>query len=172
MKEFITPKYKFSPGTSTVGYVDLSGIKNFDIARLVAIINQTKGILIYTTASESAKYTSVVGTKVYLNIDTSSHSTDDELQIIYNNESSTMDMIVMLNNLLSIIANPGIRDKTVNADRVSVVNTVPVTISSGTVTISSGTVTNLTTLSGYQSQISVINNNMSAWYLSCRSKIS
>ncbi len=165
MKEFITPNYTFSPGASTVGYVDLSGIHNFDIARLVAIINQTKGILIYSTASETSKYTSLIGTKVYLNIDTSTHSADDVLQIIYNNESSTVDMIVMLNNLLNIIANPGIRDKSINANRVSVVNTAAVTISSGTVS-------NITSQGGYQSNLGIVNNNMAAWYLSCRSRIS
>jgi hypothetical protein len=167
MKEFITPTYKFSPGLPTIGYVDLTGIGNFDIARLVAIINQTKGILIYSTASENTKYTSLVGTKVYLSIDTSTHSTDDVLQIIYNNESSTIDMIIMLNNLLSIIANPGIRDKTINADRVTLVGG-STTISSGTVT----TVSNITSNGGYPAQMPVRNNNITAWYLSCRSRIS
>ena len=74
-------------------------------------------------------------------------------------------MIVMLNNLLSIIANPGIRDKSVNADRVSIVGTPAVTISSGTVTT-------LSTLAGYQAQIPVQNNNLAAWALACRSTIS
>jgi hypothetical protein len=164
MKEFITPKYNFSPGTSGVGYVDLVGINNFDVARLVAIINQTKGILIYSTASETNKYTSVSGTKVYLNIDTSTQSSDDKLQIIYNSESSTVDMIVMLNNLLSIIANPGIRDKTINADRVTLVG--------GSTVISSGTVTNLAAIGGYQGQMQIINNNINAWSNACRRTIS
>jgi hypothetical protein len=165
MKEFITPNYMFSPGASGVGSVNLLGIEQFDVARLVAIINQTRGILIYSTASVDNKYTSVSGTTVYLNFDTSSQSSTDQLQIIYNNESSTIDMIVMLNNLLSIIANPGIRDKSVNADRVSIVGTPAVTISSGTVTT-------LSTLAGYQAQIPVQNNNLAAWTLACRNRIS
>jgi hypothetical protein len=164
MKEFITPKYNFSPGTSGVGYVDLLGIDNFDVARLVAIINQTKGILIYSTSSEIGKFTSISGTKIYLNIDTSTQSSDDKLQIIYNSESSTVDMIVMLNNLLSIIANPGIRDKTINADRVTLVG--------GSTVISSGTVTNLASIGGYQGQMQIINNNINAWSNSCRRTIS
>jgi hypothetical protein len=167
MKEFITPRYVFSPGSPGVGFVDLVGINNFDVARLVVIINQTDGTLIYSTASETNKYTAVSGTKVYLNVDTSTQSSSDQLQIIYNKETSTVDMIVMLNNLLSIIASPGIRDKSVNADRVTLVG--------GTTAISSGTITtvsNLVALAGYQAQIPVQNNNLAAWALGCRSRIS
>ena len=167
MKEFITPRYVFSPGSSGVGFVDLVGIDRFDVARLVIIINQTDGTLLYSTASETNKYTSVSGTKVYLNIDTSTQSSSDQLQIVYNNETSTMDMIVMLNNLLSIIANPGIRDKTINADRVTLVGG-STTISSGTVT----TVSNLATIAGYQGQMQIIHNNMNAWSNVCRRTIS
>jgi hypothetical protein len=176
MKEFITPNYIFSPGASGVGFVNLLGIDQFDVARLVAIINQTRGILIYSTASSANKYTSVSGTTVYLNFDTSSQSSTDQLQIIYNNESSTIDMIVMLNNLLSIIANPGIRDKTINADRV--------TLAGGSTSITSGSLTSLTTVStvstvsnvaavgGYQGQMQIIQNNINAWANACRRTIS
>ena len=169
MKEFITPNYIFSPGASGVGSVNLLGIEQFNVARLVAIINQTRGILIYSTASIDNKYTSVSGTTVYLNFDTSSQSSTDQLQIIYNNEASMVDVIVMLDNLLSIIANPGIRDKTVNADRVTLVGgSTTAVISSGTVT----TVSNLAALAGYQAQIPVQNNNTAAWALACRNRIS
>jgi hypothetical protein len=164
MKTFVTPKYTFNPGTIGSGYIDLNDIYNFNIKRLVAIINQTSGKVIYSTASESFKYLSYGSGRLFFGIDTSSQNATDDIQIIYDEESNTIDMTVMLNNLISIIANPGIRDKTLNADRIAVVNTVPVTISSGTVT-------NLSTLSGYQSQIPVQNNNIAAWYLSCRSKI-
>jgi hypothetical protein len=170
MKEFITPRYVFSPGSPGVGYVDLLGIDNFDVARLVIIINQTTGTLLYSTASETNKYTAVLGKRVYLNIDTSTQSSSDQLQIVYNNETSTMDMIVMLNNLLSIIANPGIRDKTVNADRVTLVGG-STTISSGTVTTVS-TVSNLATIAGYQGQMQIIHNNLNAWSNVCRRTIS
>lgn len=164
MKQFITPSYEFNPGTIGAGYLDLSRVPHFDIKRLVAIINQTAGKVLYSTASEALKYLSYSNGRLFFIQDTSSQSATDDIQIIYDEESTVVDMTVMLNNLMSIIANPGIRDKTLNADRVAVVNTVPVTISSGTVT-------NLTTLSGYQSQMPVQNNNTAAWYLSCRSKI-
>jgi hypothetical protein len=169
MKEFITPKYFFSPGTSDNGFVDLFGISNFEIGRLVAIINQKRGVIIYSTASESNKYTRVIDNKVYLAADTSSYSSDDQLQIIYNTESTTVDVVVMLSTLLNAILNPGNLDKTINAERVTLVG--------GSTTISSGTVTTLSTLSnivnnnGYPSQIGLINNNMNAWTNTCRNKI-
>jgi hypothetical protein len=163
MKHFITPRYTFNPGTIGSGYIDLNEIHNFDIKRVVAIINQTSGKVLYSTASESLKYLSYSNGRLFFIQDTSSQSSTDDIQIIYDSESNTIDMTVMLNNLMSIIANPGIRDKTVNADRVTLVG--------GSTVISSGTITNLSTLSGYQSQIPVQNNNMAAWYLSCRSKI-
>lgn len=155
MKEFITPRYIFSPGISGVGYVDLVGISGFDPARLVAIINQTVGTIIYSTASATNKYTAVSGTKVYLNIDTSTHSASDELQIIYNKESSTVDMIVMLSNLMSLIANPPTLDKTVNTSRVSVI---------------SGN-TNIAQFGSYLSQQAILYNNIAAWSTACRSRI-
>lgn len=163
MKQFITPNYNFNPGNIGSGYIDLNNIPSFDINRLVAIINQTSGKVLYTTASESFKYLSYSNGRLFFGIDTSSQSANDEIQILYDSHSSTIDMTVMLNNLMNIIASPGIRDKTINADRVTLVG--------GSTTISSGTISNVSTLSGYQAQIPVQNNNMAAWYLSCRSKI-
>jgi hypothetical protein len=83
MKAFITPAYTFTPGASGVGTVDLSAISGFDIKRLVAVINQTRGTIIYSTADASLKYVSVVSGVVTLSADTSLHNAADKLQIIY-----------------------------------------------------------------------------------------
>lgn len=83
MKTFISPTYTFTPGLSGVGTVDLSGIASFNKKSLIAIINQTKGIIIYSTASTTLRYTSVVGTLVTLFFDTSTMSAGDTLQVIY-----------------------------------------------------------------------------------------
>lgn len=83
MKAFITPSYTFTPGASGGGTIDLSSITGFDIKRLIAIINQTRGELIYSTGSSTLKYTSVVGGVVTLFADTSTQSSTDTLQIIY-----------------------------------------------------------------------------------------
>ena len=83
MKLFITPSYTFTPGASGVGTVNLSGISGFDIKYLVAIINQTRGIVIYATGDTATRYTNVAGTTVTLNYDTSAQSGADVLQVIY-----------------------------------------------------------------------------------------
>lgn len=83
MKQFITPTYIFSPGASGVGFVNLTGISEFNIKYLVSIINQTRGIIIYATGSPNYKYTNISGTTVTLFTDTSAMSSGDILQVIY-----------------------------------------------------------------------------------------
>ena len=83
MKSFISPTYTFTPGASGVGTVNLSGIAGFNIKYLVAVINQTRGVIIYSTANASLRFTNVTGTTVTLFADTSDHSSGDVLQVIY-----------------------------------------------------------------------------------------
>jgi hypothetical protein len=83
MKKFIAPSYTFTPGASGVGTVDLSGIASFNIKYLVCIINQTDGIVIYSTASTTKGYTAVLGTVVTLQFDTTGMNSGDTLQVIY-----------------------------------------------------------------------------------------
>lgn len=88
MKKFITPTYNFTPGASGVGSVNLSGVTGFNVKNLVSIINQTKGVVIYATGSQSLKYTNVTGTTVTLFADTSSMSAGDALQVIYEDNAA------------------------------------------------------------------------------------
>ena len=88
-KAFITPSYTFSPGASGVGTLNLSGIASFDIRRLVAVINQTRGVVIYATGSAAARYTAIAGSTLTLNVDTSTHNAADALQIIYEDPAAT-----------------------------------------------------------------------------------
>lgn len=87
MKQFITPTYTFIPGASGVGTVNLSGIASFNIKRLVSIINQTKGSIIYATGIAQYKYTNVSSTTVTLFVDTSAMNASDNLQIIYETDT-------------------------------------------------------------------------------------
>lgn len=88
MKAFITPEYIFTPGGAGVGTVDLIGIDDFNIKRLVAVINQTSGSIIYSTADPALDYTSVSGTTITLGFDTSTMSSNDTLQVIYDNKDA------------------------------------------------------------------------------------
>jgi hypothetical protein len=88
MKSFITPTYVFTPGLSGVGTIDLSGITNFDIKRLVAIININSNIIIYNVANPLAGFTTVANSVVTLDYDTSAMSSSDLLQVIYDNDDA------------------------------------------------------------------------------------
>jgi hypothetical protein len=95
MKKFITPSYTFTPGASGVGTVDLTGIASFEVKYLVAIINQTKGEVIYASGLPSKRYTSVVGTLVTLFYDTSTHLAGDALQVIYEDDTFVQNSLIV-----------------------------------------------------------------------------
>jgi len=97
MSNYITPAYTFSPGPSGVGFVNLSGINNFDIKRLVAVVNQTQGVIIYSSANSSYNYTNVVGKIVTLKFDTSDHNSTDILQIVYDTGYTVLDPTFPIN---------------------------------------------------------------------------
>ncbi len=91
MKDFITPSYTFTPAVSGVGKVSLN-IASFDVRRLVAIINQTRGVVIYSTADTNNRFTNLNGSTLTLNADTSTHASSDILQVIYND--TTQDDLI------------------------------------------------------------------------------
>lgn len=92
-KQFITPTYTFTPGASGVGTLALSGIESFDPKRLVAVINQTRGVVIYATGAAATRYTAVAGNTLTLFADTSTHNAADQLQVIYEQADETLESI-------------------------------------------------------------------------------
>lgn len=179
MKQFITPSYTFSPGLSGVGYIDLYGIENFEIKRLVSVINQTQGIVIYSTASIANKYTSTDGWKVYLNYDTSTHNASDEIQVIYETVDtfSSLSLQEAILQSLKLIRDavmyPANYDRSLNSGRVNMTAGV---LSSGTLTTCS-TVTAVTTLGnqtsigGLPAEMQVNSMNRDAWANCCRARM-
>jgi hypothetical protein len=83
MKAFITPSYTFTPGPSGSGTVDLSSISGFDVKKLSAIINQTRGVPIYATTVPNLKFTAASSGIITLFADTSDHLSTDILQVVY-----------------------------------------------------------------------------------------
>jgi len=83
MKSFITPTYTFTPGGPGLGTILLSGIDGFDFKRLVAIINATQNVIIYNCVDPAAGETSISGQLLTLTADTSTMSSGDQLQIVY-----------------------------------------------------------------------------------------
>ena len=169
MKDFSIIDYVFSPGASSVGYVDFIGATDFDITRVVAIINQTKGVVIYATGSTDTRYTST-------------HSASDKLQIVYNSkkalttsDSEGNELIRLMSRLVKIMENQQACDAG-QRQRISIDGgTLPSVTTVGTVTtcttVSSVTsVVNQTSMAG-MNQEQYINIARNTYANSIRSKL-
>lgn len=152
MKDFLVTDYVFSPGASTAGYVDFINMPDFDITRVVSIINQTRGIVIYATASADKKYSSISGNRVFLNFDTSSHSASDKLQVVYNSskalktqDTDQQELTKLLSRLVKVMENQQACDSA-QRQRVTIdAGTLPNVTTVGTVTTCS-TVSSVTSV--------------------------
>lgn len=86
MSKFKNTFYTFTPGISGVGTINLAGINNFNVAYLLALINQTRGVIIYSTGSTTLGYTNLSSKTLTLTFDTSTHSANDIIQIAYEDQ--------------------------------------------------------------------------------------
>jgi hypothetical protein len=147
MKTFTVTKTIFTPGIAGVGTISFPDLPNFSIDRLIAVINQTQGVLVYSTGSPQAKYTAVSGSTVTLNIDTASHQSTDVIQVIYNSADTDNGMLGVIADTsiaLRAILNALLRPLWVsNAGRV--LATVDTVSTVGTVSV----VTNLSSVAGF-----------------------
>ena len=116
MKDFLVVPYTFTPGLSGVGSVALS-IENFSINRLVALINTTRGIVLYASGDPSKLINSVSGNVLTLSVDTSTHSASDIIQIVYNTEqpldviaNKTDETVGLLKILVDLLYSNAITD--------------------------------------------------------------
>lgn len=112
MKDFLVTEYIFFPGVSGSGYVEFINLDDFDITRLISIINQTRGVIIYATGSVEKAYSSFSGKRVFLNFNTSTHNANDKLQIVYNNsqalkttDNNQQDLTKLLSRLVKVMEN-------------------------------------------------------------------
>ena len=85
MKSILSTNPTFTPGAANTGTLNFSSVNGFNIAGLLAVLNQTRGTLLYATGKQPTGYFSWnSGTKVLtLKVDTSTHSSGDQLQVIY-----------------------------------------------------------------------------------------
>jgi len=179
MKDFLVTDYIFSPGASTAGYVDFINVTDFDVTRVVSIINQTRGIVIYATASVEKKYSSVSGTRVFLNFDTSTHSAADKLQIVYNSsqalitqDTDQQDLTKLLSRLVKVMENQQACDAA-QRQRVTIdAGTLPAVTTVSTVTTCStvSSVTNAAAIAG-MNQEQYINIARNAYANSIRNRL-
>ena len=85
MKKIIITNPIFTPSTKTVD----TKIDNFDIRKLYAIINQTTGNLMYGTGIPGKGFTSLTGSTIVLQFDTTSMNSTDILQFLYDDDEDT-----------------------------------------------------------------------------------
>ena len=187
MKDFILASVNFVTGAAGASTVTLN-IDNFDVRKLVAVINQTRGVLLYSAASASLKYTALNGNVLTLNVDTTSHSPSDSIQVVYNSdeaiavktsENSMLEasLIPLLKNILNFLLYPNWLDRTLNALRISVISGIINTITTvtGVTTVSTvntvSNLTNLTNLGSYTADAQVDANRRAAWGILVRGRI-
>ena len=91
MKSILSTNPTFTPGVANTGTLNFSAVNGFNIAGLLAVLNQTRGVLLYATGEANTGYFSWnSGTKLLtLKVDTSTHSSGDQLQVIYDGPSSS-----------------------------------------------------------------------------------
>ena len=94
MKNLTTPSYIFTPGASGVGTLK-TAITNFDIKLLLAVVNLTREIIIYSGAISGRGYTALSEDTITLEFNTSTYSNTDILQIFYD---STVDYPAIVTN--------------------------------------------------------------------------
>jgi TolA-binding protein len=96
MKQLTIANPLFTPGVSGAGILDFSNTPNFDQRKLYAVINVTKNVPLYVAGAPGLGATMLPGsqTAILLTLNTTGHSTGDELNVYYENaagyESNTV----------------------------------------------------------------------------------
>ena len=83
MKQLVTFDPTFTPGLSGVGTLDFSGYAGFQLDKLYAVINTTRGTPIYVPGTTQFGITSATTSKITLSANTSIHSGNDTLLTFY-----------------------------------------------------------------------------------------
>jgi hypothetical protein len=155
MKDFITPSYTFTPAVSGAGTITLK-IAQFDVRRLVAIINQTRGVVIYSTADTNARFTNLNGSTLTLNVDTSTHASGDILQVIYNDpfQEDMLELMYETLKRLDFLSSLRGSDGTIRAGIIS--GTLP-TVSTVSSVNTLATLANITNIGGFSANTIALN---------------
>jgi hypothetical protein len=166
--------YTFIPASKQIV---LNGIDfNLSLEQISLITNVTDNIIIYNFAKSGAGGT-ISSNIITLDYDTTPMSADDNLLIYVEDGEMSGDAQGMIETITSLCrfikqfvlynARPAWWDASSNRLRQTAV------IESGTITtvITCATVSNIALMNSWQAHLQIINNNMSSWYIGCRSKI-
>jgi hypothetical protein len=92
MKILSTFTPAFTPGVSGSGTLDFSQLPGFSVDKLYAVINVTQNTPIYVPGAPGLGLTSVVGPRLTLLLNTSTHSATDILNVYYEASNSPIEM--------------------------------------------------------------------------------
>jgi hypothetical protein len=129
MKTILSTNPTFTPGAANTGTLNFSSVNGFNIAGLMAVLNQTRGTLLYATGQASTGYFNWNNsTKVLtLKVDTSSHSSGDQLQVIYDGPGSS-------DPALTTVISGGVTDSIVTSSPAILLAYTPAGITTGSTT--------------------------------------
>lgn len=85
MKQLITPAYTFNPTAKTI---NLSGISDFEIKKLYAVINIDANKILYAVGIPAYGLDSVSGTTLTILADTAGMTAGDRLAVLYDEENT------------------------------------------------------------------------------------
>ena len=92
MKILSTFQPAFTPGTSGNGILDFTQLPGFDINKLYAVINLTQNTPIYVPGAPGLGLISSVGSVLNLQLNTSTHSATDTLNVYYEASNAPIEM--------------------------------------------------------------------------------
>lgn len=163
MKNYITPAYTFTPGASGVGTI-ATGIVNFDIKLLVAIVNITRETIIYAPSLTGRGYTAINGETITLEFNTTGQSSADVLQFIYEstpnypahvNTGEVLDALRQVQGELEILKNSIGQVRVDSAGRLRILlDSITTSLTLATIT-TVGTVNAITTLTTLTNQAQI-----------------
>jgi len=162
MKNYISPNYTFTPGDTGVGTV-ITGIINFNIKFLIVILNVTKEEIIYAPGLSGRGYTAISSDTITLEYNTSSHSSTDILQFLYESTNDypsvvdsarNNDLLAKLQRLTKIAESLQVVDSS-QRQRITI-DSIAASLTLGTVT-TVGSVTSLGTITTVSTVTSVTN---------------
>lgn len=116
MKAYLTDSVAFNPALKTL---DFSNVFNFDVRKLLAVINLTSGLIIYASGGTSLGYSSIAGSVLTLTYDTTAMNAGDKLQVIYDTVGSQVDLPTQDQHYLPIRPLPQQKFRTTFAKTIS-----------------------------------------------------
>lgn len=93
MKSLLDFKPLFDPVNKTL---DFSLLPNFSVSKIYAIINITRNTAIYIPGAAGFGINSTTGSVITLSFDTTSHASNDIINVFYNIESSDVQSNIAL----------------------------------------------------------------------------